>query len=134
MPGPLAKRSAERRRRNKVPGETVVVRPEAVKPPPLPKAITGVPRRWYNSLKASGQSEYFEPSDWAFALYVAEAMQRNLANPRFSAQLFGVVVGAMEALLTTEASRRRARIEVERGMLEEAPGPTAIDEYRARLG
>jgi hypothetical protein len=75
-----------------------------------------VARRWYKALRLSGQSEYFEPSDWAAALYVVEAITRNLEATRFSSQLFAVVWQAMDSLLTTEAARRRARIEVERGL------------------
>lgn len=134
MPGPIAKRSTERRRRNIVPGETVIRKTARVVVPGLPKKgsdedVHPIARRWYNSLKASGQSEYFEPSDWAAALYVCEAMTKNLSG-RFSAQLFAVVWAAMEDLLTTEQARRKARIEVERGLGEEKEGPTPLDVYR----
>lgn len=130
MPGPIAKRSSERRRRNIVPGETVIQRSEPVKIPGCPKDAHPIARRWYNAVKQSGQSEYFEPSDWAAALYVVEAITRNLEGERFSAQLFGTIWAAMEDLLTTEQARRRARIEVERGLEEEQAGPTALDAYR----
>ena len=135
MPGPLPKRSTERRRRNKVPGETTIVMDGKVSIPALPKDAHPIARRWYNALKQSGQTQLFEPSDWAAALYVAEAMTRSLRGPRFSAQLFGTVWTAMDGLLTTEQARRKARVEVQRGMVEEAenPGVTAINDYRNRL-
>ena len=103
----MPKRSTERRRRNKVPGETTVHREGEVKPPSLPKDTHAIARRWYQSLVESGQSEFYEPSDWAAALYVAEAMTRNLKAPRFSAQMFGAIWSAMDDLLTTESARRR---------------------------
>ena len=133
--GPVPKRSTERRRRNKVPGETTVHREGEVKPPSLPKDTHAIARRWYQSLVESGQSEFYEPSDWAAALYVAEAMTRNLKAPRFSAQMFGAIWSAMDDLLTTESARRPARVEVQRGASdeEEKPGVTAIKDYRKRL-
>lgn len=139
--GPVPKRSNERRRRNKVQTDAVQ-RPGAVHSPRLPsvktaagQAIHPVARRWYNAIRQSGQADFFEPTDWAAALFVVEAMSRNLYSTRFSAGLFGVVWNAMEALLTTEAARRRSRLEVERGLVEEEqPGVTAIEEYRQMLG
>src|SRR5690554_6789972 len=102
MPGPLPKRSSERRRRNKVPGETTVYRSGRVRVPALPKdGVHPIARRWYNSLRQSGQSEYFEPSDWAAAQYVAHAMSKNLEG-KFSSMLFSAVWTAMDSLLTTE--------------------------------
>ncbi|PSJ29566.1 hypothetical protein B7P34_06775 [Streptosporangium nondiastaticum] len=91
---------------------------------------------WYLSLGASGQSQFYEPSDVATARYVAEAMSRNLAAGRFSAQLFAAVSSAMTELLTTEGARRRVRVELERAPAEEEnpAGVTAIADYRAALG
>jgi hypothetical protein len=91
---------------------------------------------WYESLAKSGQSGFYEPSDWAAARYVAELMSRGLERSHPSAQLFSSLWGAMGDLLTTEAQRRRLRVEVERE-LGEAPVPagvTALDEYRRTLG
>jgi hypothetical protein len=134
---PTPKRNAERRRRNKGSQADVVHRAETVSAPPPPPGLHPAALRWYEALQQSGQSEYFEPSDWAAALYVAEAMTQNLNASRFSAQLFGVVWSAMDDLLTTEQARRRARIEVQRELGDvqpERPGITAIAEYRKALG
>lgn len=134
--GPVPRRSNERRRRNKDGEAQSVTVAGQVKVPPLPKHIHPIARRWYRSLRESGQSQYFEPSDWADALYVAEAMTRNLEAPRFSSELFGKVQDAMDRLLTTQAARLRARIQVERDMGEAQTegNVTAIDEYRKQLG
>jgi hypothetical protein len=138
MPGPLPKRTEERRRRNAVPGETLVRMPGPVKPPPAPRGVHPIARKWYVSLKASGQSQYFEPSDWAAALYVAEAMSKVLGHARFSAQAFAAVWTAMEDMMTTEAARRRARLQVQRDLEEladqDGAPPTALEEYRKALG
>lgn len=90
---------------------------------------------WYRSLAQSGESRFYEPSDWATARYVAEAMSRNLNSGKFSGQLFQAVMSAMTELLTTEGARRRARIELERNQgPQEDPKVTAINDYRKRLG
>ncbi len=138
MPGPLPKRVEERRRRNAVPGETVVTMPGRVKPPAAPRGCHPIARNLYNSLKASGQSQFFEPSDWQAARLAAEVTSRLLKNAdRTSAQLFAAVWAAWDDLMTTEAARRRARLQVMRE-LEEASGadtpPTSFDEYRKALG
>ena len=137
--GPVPKRSSERRRRNKPEGVEVTSVPADRTPvvcPPAGDAWHPIARDWYESLATSGQSVFYEPSDWATARYVAEAMSRGLESSRFSAQLFAAVSSAMTELLTTEGARRRARLEIERGDLsEEKPADvTALDDYRALLG
>jgi hypothetical protein len=94
-----------------------------------------IARSWYQSLRKSGQSQFFEPSDWQAARFVAEVMTKNLNAERFSAHLFASVWSAMGELLTTEGARRRARMEIERdGVKPESAGVTAISDYRAALG
>ena len=118
--GRVPKRSAERRRRNKVPGTEKVQVTGVVKPPATPRGLHPVARRWFASLKESGQSQFYEPSDWAAALYVAEAMTKSLTASSFSAASFGAVWSAMSELLTTEGARRRVRLELERQPVEPA--------------
>lgn len=137
--GPVPKRSDERRRRNKESEpdkvraivEHVVVPKPSLKWHPIAKA-------WYEALAESGQSKFYEPSDWAAAQYVAESMSINLrqAKARFSAVLFSAVWTAMGDLLTTEAERRRVRMEIDRGaeQLELPAGVAAIEDYRRELG
>ncbi|MDT0451859.1 hypothetical protein [Streptomyces hesseae] len=137
--GPVPKRSAERRRRNKDGAELVhaTSAPGLVEWPDPDASWHAIACDWYRSLAASGQAQFYEPSDVATARYVAEAMSRNLAaGQRFSAQLFAAVSSAMTELLTTEGARRRVRIELERAPAEqETPaGVTAIAAYRAALG
>lgn len=95
-----------------------------------------VARAWFESLARSGQSGFYEPSDWAQAVYVAEAMSRNLWAQRFSAQLFAAVMSATSELLTTEGARRRLRIELERAPqadVDDEAAVAALDDYRVRL-
>jgi|SRR5690606_4558217 len=137
--GPIPKRSEERRRANKPEGpELVTIAPVVgvVECPPADESWHPIAREWYDSLAVSAQSRFYEPSDWATARYVAEAMSRGLQSSRFSAQLFAAVSSAMTELLTTEGARRRARMEIERvGVKDDKPAEvTALDDYRAALG
>lgn len=114
--GPVPKRTEQRRRRNRP--EVDVERAQGAVEVPVPPADPEwhvIARDWYESLARSGQSRWYEPSDWATARYIAEAMSRNLsAGAKFSAVLFSSVLGGMSTLLVTEGDRRRVRIELER--------------------
>lgn len=105
---------------------------------PVPEPDEGwhpIARGWYEALAESGQSRFYEPSDWAAAQYAAEAMSRNLEAGRFSAQMFAAVWSAMNDLLTTEGDRRRVRMELQRPTAGEGnEGVTVLDDYRAALG
>lgn len=134
--GPVPKRSSARRRRNKE------SKPEQVKPivaavevPAASSRWHPIAREWFESLAQSGQSQFFEPSDWQAARYVAECMTRNLRQgAKFSSVLFAATWSAMSDLLTTEAARRRVRMEIERGEQPTEPtGVTALADYRKRL-
>lgn len=139
MPGPVPKRSDQRRRRNVSDGPTLT-KGASGGAPAVPEADPEwhrIAADWFESLKDSGQSHYYEASDWATAVYVAEAMSRNLKSGKFSAQLFQAVQSAMTELLTTEGARRRARVELEREMSEERPADPAVAllaEYRKAAG
>ncbi|MFJ4701966.1 hypothetical protein ACIP5N_27775 [Streptomyces sp. NPDC088768] len=108
--------------------------PNGAPAPPADEAWHPIARRWYDSLTVSGQSFFFEPSDWAQAAYVAEAMSRNLAQgQRLSGQLFAAVIAAASELLTTEGARRRLRIELSKAEAAEVDSGIAdlIAAYRA---
>lgn len=138
--GPLPKRSNERMgHRSKAEKEATdkVSVPGKVKIPPANPEWHHIARTWYESIKDSGQCRFFEPSDWAAAQYVAEAIHRTLGRDKgMSAQLFTAAWSAMNDLLTTEGSRRRVRLELERADAGETPKSrqvAAIANYRDRL-
>lgn len=131
---PTPKRSSERRRRNKESQVETVSRPGKVAVPAAADEWHPIAREWFEALGESGQSEFFEPSDWQAARYVAEVMSKHLHSPRPSAQLFSGIWSAMTDLLSTEASRRKVRMEIERDQAAGKPaGVTALDEYRRQL-
>lgn len=150
--GPVPKRSSERRRQNKdsQPLKVTVAGPAAAMPPVDPEWHP-IAQRTYESLAESGQSEFYEPSDWALAYLGAESMSRDL-QPQFvglaertgepvfaSIPLKGASLAAYlkwSGLLgMTMGDRLRMGIELERGPVdEETPaGVTAIADYRSRL-
>ena len=133
--GPIPKRSDQRlghvtkAEKSAVTQATVVGK---VAVPPADGTWHDLAREWYESLAASGQAQFFEPSDWAAARYVAEVMTRNLESGRFSSQLFAAVWTAMGDLLTTEGERRRVKLEINRKPPKpESGGKVAnLDDYR----
>lgn len=136
MPGPVPKRSTERRRRNKSSQTQTVKASGAVEIPEPSDTWHPIAADWYRSLGESGQAHFMEPSDWQAARYVAEVMTENLTTVKFSATLFASVWAAMTDLLTTEGARRRARLEIERGDDggDEDAELAVLADYRDALG
>lgn len=153
MPGPVPKRAAARRRRNKpeVPTDTAEAGGEFV-PPRANSKWHPVAKAWFNSLAGSGQSRFYEPSDWALALLIGESISRDL-KPQFVAVTkdgdvvkealpikgasLAAYLKAMTALLATEGDRRRLRLELEqKGATpgeREDPKVKRMSEYRGRF-
>jgi hypothetical protein len=137
MPGPIPKRSEERRRRNKP--EVEVSKPPSgagFDTPQPDEDWHPIAREWFVSLGLSGQSALYQVSDWATARYVTEAMSRNLKAGRFSAQLFASVMAATTSLLATEGDRRRLRIELQRAITvdtDEEAADATVTALQSRL-
>jgi antitoxin (DNA-binding transcriptional repressor) of toxin-antitoxin stability system len=149
--GPVPKRSSQRRRRNK-PGDPVdtAAGAVAVGAPAANSKWHPVAKRWFESLKASGQAVFYEPSDWATAQLVAESLSRDLKPQVVGVTMDGKPVRAvvplrgsslaaylkaMSALVVTEGDRRRVRLELERRKTEsgEAADVSELAAYRERL-
>jgi hypothetical protein len=115
--GPIPKRSTERIRTNKEsrPETVTVVAGKARRPAAL-KTWHPHARAWYESLARSVSKDYFEPSDWAFAVCLADIYSLGLTTA--NAAMIGQFIAGTARLLTTEADRRRNRLEVQRGKPE----------------
>ena len=150
--GPIPKRSEERRRENKP--STPLDKVDAVGPVAIPKANPKwhpVAKRIYESLKSSGQWQFYEASDWAAAYLLAESLSRDLKvkvvgedilsgkkfrdyEPLKGASLAAYLKG-FAALGVTEGDRRRMGIEIDRKPQKpELAAVTVMDEYRDALG
>lgn len=144
MPGPIPKRSSERRRENK-PDVPIV---DAPKTPvadlvwPEPDADWGPTiTRWYLSLRESPMARFYVATDVAQAVVLAEVGNRMLngAGSKYvgkgmSGQLFAAWVDSTADLGTTEGARRRLRIELERPDDSEVPHSVIqLNTYRNRL-
>ncbi len=134
--GPIPKRDAERRRRNKptTPTDTVKMTGK-VRVPAADKAWHPVAAAWYRSLKLSGQSKYYEPSDWAMAKFAAQLMSGVLQSEKPSSEMVKALNVTLGSLLCTEGDRRRVRMEIERQAEGGGAELTVMDAYRrARQG
>lgn len=156
--GPVPKRSDQRLGHRAKSEVDVIDRPDAGFASPPPKAHEDwhpVARRMFESLAESGQSRFYEASDWALAVFVAESMSRDL-KPQFlgfkgigeGAQqpYFGAIplkgaslaayLKAMSNLLVTEGDRRRVALELQQGPVtdeDDAASVTALAGWRERL-
>lgn len=151
--GPIPKRSDQRRRTN-APTSPITPAPAA------PQAIAPdsdstwhkVALAWYDSLAASGQSSFYEPSDWATAYLIAESMSRDLmpqfvgfteagdvimeAIPLKGASL-SAYLRAMAVLMVTEGDRRRLQVELAKPQPSDPDAERAsatVTDIRTRLG
>lgn len=142
MPGPVPKKDAERRRRNKGPeakGGTSHIPAEVVNVDDLLAGDVEIPQPdedWhpiaaqvYEAQMRSGQVIWMEPSDWAMLYLLCESISRDL-NPQVVGvtEEGGVVkdyiplkgaslssyLKAFNMLLVAEGGRRQLRIELER--------------------
>lgn len=126
MPGPPPKRSSQRRRANAVAGLTAGSARPSVQPEP-DAAWHELARDWFMALGSSGQSDFYQDSDWATARVWAEILSRQLEAGRMSAQMIAAWSSASTVLLATEGDRRRLRLELER--LPAAPdGPDEVED------
>jgi hypothetical protein len=90
-------------------------------------------RGWYSSLAESGQSAFYEPSDWQQAQVWATLLSRLLYADRPSPEMAKAWQSGAAELLTTEGARRRLRLELTRPGGEEDAGVSELDDYRKRL-
>lgn len=145
--GPPPKRSDQRRRKNApAAGEPQKADgADAVAIPPADEKWHPLARQWYESLAASGQSRFYEPSDWATAVVVAESMSRELLpqglvyqGQVISYELMTVKPGAlgawlkaMSTLMVTEGDRRRLALELQRPQPAGEASPGKVTDIRS---
>ncbi|SHX57027.1 Uncharacterised protein [Mycobacteroides abscessus subsp. abscessus] len=150
--GPIPKRDDERVRRNKpdVPTEKV----SAIGVVPVPDLSIGIEDpdpfvvAFYESIRQSAQSRFYEPSDWFTVILMLRALNEELNAVYVKGDMAGekrpigvmklqVLNQMMSNLLITEGDRRRVRMEIERNAGPTAEGGkvlTMADHFKQALG
>lgn len=148
MPGPIPRRESDLARPRERKGkDQVAVTKGQSRPVKIPRADPEwhpIAKMLWDGLKASGQSDFYEQSDWAFAYSLCEDLslyKKPLVNRdgeeyhKRSGQMLQTIYSAMERLLVTEGDRRRVRIELhEPEQDDEDASVTAITDAKKRLG
>ena len=130
---PIPKRDSQRRRRVP-PAENVVIEALVEQPAP-PASWCPTAREWYESLAQSGQSVFYEPSDWNTAIVAGWMLDEWMSTRK--AAIITEFRHLCAQLMATEGDRRRGRLEVKRPGQGEPPTPkgdAVVAEYRAKLG
>lgn len=130
--GPIPKRSDQRRRRNKDEIDTdSAPGAQGVEVPVAHEDWSEAATRWYEALGESGQSYWYEPSDWAQAWILAEMLDRVLTSTKPNAMMFNSWLQGAAELLTTEGARRRMRIELAKAGVEDPEKDSAVSDLEA---
>ncbi len=151
--GKVPKRPEERRRTNKDEGAQIEGSATAnVTIPPADEEWHPIAKMFYESLGESGQSEFYEPSDWAMAYAIAESMSRDLepqvvgvpertgepvyAKVPMKGASLSAYLKSFNALMVSEGDRRRAGIALRRAGSDPEEGKkekakvVAMEKYR----
>lgn len=134
--GPIPKRSEERVRRNK--SDIEIDKIEVSGPVEAPDLgftpRSDIATELWESVKASGYTAYYEPSDWQVLRFVILNLDNYAANLEAgkpaSSKMLAELMAAFSTLLLTEGDRRRLRIEVSRDTNKPSASITDISDYR----
>ncbi|WP_443058365.1 phage terminase small subunit [Streptomyces sp. NBC_00442] len=139
IPGPVPNREADLARPRSRKGADV--QPVAkglmrdVKVPNADRNWHPIAKRLWDALKSSGQSDFYQNSDWAFAYSLCEDLSYYKTAGKRSGQMLQTIYSAFERLLVTEGDRRRVRIELHEPEPEEQSAAVlAIADYKKDLG
>ncbi|QYW07853.1 terminase small subunit [Streptomyces phage RedBear] len=139
MPGPVPNREADLARpRSRKGGDVQEVTKGEMRPVKIPNADRDwhpIARRLWDSLKTSGQADFYQNSDWAFAFSLCEDLSHYKKSGKRSGQMLQTIYSSFERLLVAEGDRRRVRIELHEPEPETTPASVlAIADYRQELG
>lgn len=132
--GPVGKRDEERIRRNSTSDGGLATQKfsmdEEVRPPKNVSFEDPEVQGIWNALLKSVNVKFFEPTDWAYAVFALRQMDKVLKGDRLpGAMLLKTLDDMLNKLLLTEGERRRVRIEAQRGTSVEE-GATVSQMYR----
>lgn len=135
--GPVPKREESRHRRN-APSMDVAHAQSSdgtAAPEPDPDWHP-IARRLWDSAAKSGQSRFYQASDWAVLYSLMDDLTYYKNGSKRSGQMLQTIMSSLTSLLLTEGDRRRLQIELSRPEQEdEAASDVAVmNEWRKRLG
>ncbi|MEV0437772.1 hypothetical protein AB0I84_00850 [Streptomyces spectabilis] len=139
MPGPVPARESDLARpRERKGGDVQAVTrgiARATKVPNGDRSWHPIAKRLWDSLKESGQADYYQASDWAMAFSLCEDLSHYKQAGKRSGQMLQTIYSTFERLLVTEGDRRRVRIELHEPEPEEQSAAVlAIADYKKDLG
>lgn len=148
MPGPVPNRSDDlSRKRDANRGDRPELKAGTLREVSIPHEDPDwhpIAKRMWKGLKTSGQSDFFQNSDWAFAyslmddlsMYKKPLLSKDgVEYHKRSGQMLQVIMQSLERLLVTEADRRRARIELSAPEEESTPAAVLVmNDYKKGLG
>ncbi|MET9861971.1 hypothetical protein ABZY93_22140 [Streptomyces smyrnaeus] len=139
MPGPVPNREADLARpRERKGGDVQSVTKGVMREVQIPNAPRDwhpIARRLWDALKTSGQADFYQNSDWAFAYSLCEDLSHYKKAGKRSGQMLQTIYSAFERLLVAEGDRRRVRIELQEPADEtQSASITAIADYKKELG
>jgi hypothetical protein len=139
MPGPVPNRESDLARpRERKGSDQVSVTKGTLRETKVPHADSDwhpIARKLWDGMKSSGQADFFQNSDWAYAYSLMDDLSEYKKSGRRSSQMAQVIYTSLGNLLVTEADRRRIRIELhEPDTGEDEASVTAINGARAALG
>lgn len=127
--GPVNKRASQRhghRSKEELADVDRAPAAEEVEVPEPDELWHPIARDWFVALGKSGQSTYYEPSDWAEARLIAEVMSRALEADKINGPLLAALQAGSTRLLATEGDRRRMRVALVRGKVVDADEEAAV--------
>jgi hypothetical protein len=153
--GPVPKRTDQlhgHRSKEELAAVTKIIDPAPICESPAPDPDWHpVAMAWFDSLASSGQRIFYQPSDWATAVLIAESMSRDLGEQvvgvtpsgeilRDTIPLKGASLSAylkaMGGLMVTEGDRRRAAVELQKAQATDPDAERAagtVTDLRSRL-
>ncbi|WP_455583896.1 phage terminase small subunit [Kitasatospora aureofaciens] len=139
MPGPVPNREADLARpRERKGSEIQPVTKGVMREVEIPGGDPDwhpIARRLWDSLESSGQADFYQNSDWAFAYSLCEDLSVYKQSGKRSGQMLQTIYSAFERLLVAEGDRRRVRIELHEPEPEvQSAAVLAIADYKKELG
>lgn len=135
--GPVPKREEARQRRNK--SETPSVAAPGADEVKVPRVDSGwhpIAKKLWQAAKDSGQSKFYEPSDWAVLYSLMDDLSYYKNGAKRSGQMLQTIMASLSSLLLTEGDRRRLQIELSRPSSEQLDdaGVTEMNRWRDKFG